>query len=170
MNKNKENICPFKGQVYDNNIFVSLQDILNHILNDVEIFMGKIAALEAKSTKKNKKKKKGKGTLLQNPQTYSTRLISDKNIYSIYTVFSCQLYFCSRGFCVYFDLFQLRRTWLLQKNLQHVSIKSNMALTFWFVSFFSISTFTCFHSSLCGPCSCFSARLPFTGRAQRKDQ
>ncbi|XP_061583075.1 epidermal growth factor receptor kinase substrate 8-like protein 3 isoform X2 [Cololabis saira] len=33
-------------------------DILNHILNEIEIFMGKIAAIEAKSAKKNKKKKK----------------------------------------------------------------------------------------------------------------
>ncbi|XP_007570451.1 epidermal growth factor receptor kinase substrate 8-like protein 3 isoform X1 [Poecilia formosa] len=36
-------------------------DILNHIVTDVEIFMGKISAAEAKSGKKKKKKKKGKG-------------------------------------------------------------------------------------------------------------
>ncbi|XP_073323791.1 epidermal growth factor receptor kinase substrate 8-like protein 3 [Pagrus major] len=33
-------------------------DILNHILNDIEIFMGQIAAVEAKNAKKKKKKKK----------------------------------------------------------------------------------------------------------------
>ncbi|KAM4740164.1 epidermal growth factor receptor kinase substrate 8-like protein 3 [Anableps anableps] len=36
-------------------------DILNHIITDVEIFMGKISAAEAKKGKKKKKKKKGKG-------------------------------------------------------------------------------------------------------------
>uniref|UniRef100_A0A3P9N8J0 EPS8 signaling adaptor L3a n=1 Tax=Poecilia reticulata TaxID=8081 RepID=A0A3P9N8J0_POERE len=41
--------------------FLSVQDILNHIVTDVEIFMGKISAAEAKSGKKKKKKKKGKG-------------------------------------------------------------------------------------------------------------
>uniref|UniRef100_A0A3B3UGX6 EPS8 signaling adaptor L3a n=1 Tax=Poecilia latipinna TaxID=48699 RepID=A0A3B3UGX6_9TELE len=41
--------------------FPSVQDILNHIVTDVEIFMGKISAAEAKSGKKKKKKKKGKG-------------------------------------------------------------------------------------------------------------
>ncbi|XP_023136447.1 epidermal growth factor receptor kinase substrate 8-like protein 3 isoform X2 [Amphiprion ocellaris] len=35
-------------------------DILNHIFNDIEIFMGQVAAAEAKNTKKKKKKKKGK--------------------------------------------------------------------------------------------------------------
>ncbi|KAM6947925.1 epidermal growth factor receptor kinase substrate 8-like protein 3 [Lycodopsis pacificus] len=35
-------------------------DILNHILSDVEVFMGKVAAVVAKNTKKKKKKKKGK--------------------------------------------------------------------------------------------------------------
>ncbi|XP_042358861.1 epidermal growth factor receptor kinase substrate 8-like protein 3 [Plectropomus leopardus] len=35
-------------------------DILNHILSDLEIFMGKIAAVVAKNAKKKKKKKKGK--------------------------------------------------------------------------------------------------------------
>uniref|UniRef100_A0A3B4ZRV6 EPS8-like 3a n=1 Tax=Stegastes partitus TaxID=144197 RepID=A0A3B4ZRV6_9TELE len=37
-----------------------LQDILNHILGDIEIFMGQVAAAEAKNAKKKKKKKKGK--------------------------------------------------------------------------------------------------------------
>ncbi|XP_043979158.1 epidermal growth factor receptor kinase substrate 8-like protein 3 isoform X2 [Gambusia affinis] len=36
-------------------------DILNHIITDVEIFMGKISAADAKNGKKKKKKKKGKG-------------------------------------------------------------------------------------------------------------
>ncbi|XP_038135882.1 epidermal growth factor receptor kinase substrate 8-like protein 3 [Cyprinodon tularosa] len=36
-------------------------DILNHIINDIEIFMGRLAAAEAKNGKKKKKKKKGKG-------------------------------------------------------------------------------------------------------------
>uniref|UniRef100_A0A3P8TEH9 PTB domain-containing protein n=1 Tax=Amphiprion percula TaxID=161767 RepID=A0A3P8TEH9_AMPPE len=35
-------------------------DILNHIFNDIEIFMGQVAAAEAKNTKKKKKKKKEK--------------------------------------------------------------------------------------------------------------
>ncbi|XP_057701134.1 epidermal growth factor receptor kinase substrate 8-like protein 3 isoform X1 [Corythoichthys intestinalis] len=35
-------------------------DILNHIVSDVEIFMGKVAASLAKNAKKKKKKKKGK--------------------------------------------------------------------------------------------------------------
>ncbi|XP_029286503.1 epidermal growth factor receptor kinase substrate 8-like protein 3 [Cottoperca gobio] len=35
-------------------------DILNHILGDIEIFMGKVAAVVAKNTKKKRKKKKGK--------------------------------------------------------------------------------------------------------------
>ncbi|XP_049893457.1 epidermal growth factor receptor kinase substrate 8-like protein 3 isoform X1 [Epinephelus moara] len=35
-------------------------DILNHILSDLEIFMGKVAAIVAKNAKKKKKKKKGK--------------------------------------------------------------------------------------------------------------
>ncbi|KAL6111465.1 eps8l3 [Pungitius sinensis] len=35
-------------------------DILNHVLSDIEIFMGKVAAIVAKNTKKKKKKKKGK--------------------------------------------------------------------------------------------------------------
>ncbi|KAM6980745.1 epidermal growth factor receptor kinase substrate 8-like protein 3 [Aplochiton taeniatus] len=38
-------------------------DILNHIFNDLEIFMGKVAAQEAKNGKKKKKKKK-KGTAI----------------------------------------------------------------------------------------------------------
>ena len=33
-----------------------VQDILNHIFTDLEIFMGQIAASEAKHEKKNKKK------------------------------------------------------------------------------------------------------------------
>nr|XP_046239765.1 epidermal growth factor receptor kinase substrate 8-like protein 3 isoform X2 [Scatophagus argus] len=37
-------------------------DILNHILNDLEIFMGQIAAVVAKNANKKKKKKKGKVT------------------------------------------------------------------------------------------------------------
>uniref|UniRef100_A0A3Q2SWE1 EPS8 signaling adaptor L3a n=1 Tax=Fundulus heteroclitus TaxID=8078 RepID=A0A3Q2SWE1_FUNHE len=41
--------------------FPSFQDILNHIVTDIEIFMGKISAAEAKHGKKKKKKKKGKG-------------------------------------------------------------------------------------------------------------
>ncbi|KAM7422550.1 hypothetical protein PAMA_010544 [Pampus argenteus] len=35
-------------------------DILNHILSDIEIFMGQVAAVVAKNLKKKKKKKKGK--------------------------------------------------------------------------------------------------------------
>ncbi|XP_028302645.1 epidermal growth factor receptor kinase substrate 8 [Gouania willdenowi] len=35
-------------------------DTLNHILNDIEIFIGEIAAVNAKNAKKKKKKKKGK--------------------------------------------------------------------------------------------------------------
>ncbi|XP_044077080.1 epidermal growth factor receptor kinase substrate 8-like protein 3 isoform X2 [Siniperca chuatsi] len=35
-------------------------DILNHILSDIEIFMGQVAAVVAKNAKKKKKKKKGK--------------------------------------------------------------------------------------------------------------
>ncbi|XP_035517490.1 epidermal growth factor receptor kinase substrate 8-like protein 3 [Morone saxatilis] len=35
-------------------------DILNHILGDIEIFMGQVAAVVAKNAKKKKKKKKGK--------------------------------------------------------------------------------------------------------------
>ncbi|XP_023269858.1 epidermal growth factor receptor kinase substrate 8-like protein 3 isoform X1 [Seriola lalandi dorsalis] len=35
-------------------------DILNHILTDIEIFMGQVAAVAAKNAKKKKKKKKGK--------------------------------------------------------------------------------------------------------------
>uniref|UniRef100_A0A673BGY8 EPS8-like 3a n=1 Tax=Sphaeramia orbicularis TaxID=375764 RepID=A0A673BGY8_9TELE len=38
-------------------------DILNHILADIEIFIGKIAAVVAKNASKKKKKKKGKGIL-----------------------------------------------------------------------------------------------------------
>lgn len=41
--------------------FNLLQDILNHILGDVEIFMGKISAILAKNGKKKKRKKKGTG-------------------------------------------------------------------------------------------------------------
>lgn len=41
---------------------LSVQDILNHIITDVEIFMGKISAADAKNGKKKKKKKKGKGS------------------------------------------------------------------------------------------------------------
>lgn len=44
---------------------LSLQDILNHIVTDVEIFMGQVAAVAAKNTKKKKKKKKGKGSQMQ---------------------------------------------------------------------------------------------------------
>ncbi|XP_051932787.1 epidermal growth factor receptor kinase substrate 8-like protein 3 isoform X1 [Hippocampus zosterae] len=35
-------------------------DILNHIINDIEIFMGKVAGVAAKNAKKKKKKNKGK--------------------------------------------------------------------------------------------------------------
>ncbi|XP_045884738.1 epidermal growth factor receptor kinase substrate 8-like protein 3 [Micropterus dolomieu] len=35
-------------------------DILNHIVSDIEIFMGQVAAIVAKNAKKKKKKKKGK--------------------------------------------------------------------------------------------------------------
>lgn len=38
-------------------LVLSLQDILNHIFNDVESFMGQIAAATAKNAKRNKKKK-----------------------------------------------------------------------------------------------------------------
>lgn len=38
-----------------------LQDILNHILNDIEIVMGQIGAALAKKASKKKKKKKKKG-------------------------------------------------------------------------------------------------------------
>lgn len=40
-------------------LLLSLQDILNHILSDIEIFMGQIAAAVAKNAKKKKKKNKG---------------------------------------------------------------------------------------------------------------
>ncbi|XP_069008686.1 epidermal growth factor receptor kinase substrate 8-like protein 3 [Embiotoca jacksoni] len=40
-------------------------DILNHIFSDIEIFVGKIAAVEAKNTKKKKKKKKKKGKAVE---------------------------------------------------------------------------------------------------------
>lgn len=42
--------------------FLSIQDILNHIITDIEIFMGKVSAAEAKNGKKKKKKKKKKGS------------------------------------------------------------------------------------------------------------
>uniref|UniRef100_A0A3Q4GTD5 EPS8 signaling adaptor L3a n=1 Tax=Neolamprologus brichardi TaxID=32507 RepID=A0A3Q4GTD5_NEOBR len=45
-------------------LFSFLQDMLNHILSDIEIFMGQLAAAEAKNAKKKKKmkkKQKGKG-------------------------------------------------------------------------------------------------------------
>lgn len=38
---------------------------MNHIVSDVEIFMGQVAAVVAKNTKKKKKKKKGKGSQMQ---------------------------------------------------------------------------------------------------------
>lgn len=40
-------------------LLLSSQDILNHILSDIEIFMGQIAAAVAKNAKKKKKKNKG---------------------------------------------------------------------------------------------------------------
>uniref|UniRef100_A0A3Q2UWK4 EPS8 signaling adaptor L3a n=1 Tax=Haplochromis burtoni TaxID=8153 RepID=A0A3Q2UWK4_HAPBU len=49
-------------------LFSFLQDMLNHILRDIEIFMGQLAAAEAKNAKKKKtkkKKKKGKGHFTQ---------------------------------------------------------------------------------------------------------
>lgn len=49
-------------------LFSFLQDMLNHILRDIEIFMGQLAAAEAKNGKKKKtkkKKKKGKGHFTQ---------------------------------------------------------------------------------------------------------
>lgn len=54
-NFEKERTFLFENQIGS----VSLQDILNHILNDVEVFIGRIAAAGAKNLKKNKKKKKG---------------------------------------------------------------------------------------------------------------
>uniref|UniRef100_A0A3P9BXH1 EPS8 signaling adaptor L3a n=1 Tax=Maylandia zebra TaxID=106582 RepID=A0A3P9BXH1_9CICH len=41
-------------------LFSFLQDMLNHILRDIEIFMGQLAAAEAKNAKKKKTKKKKK--------------------------------------------------------------------------------------------------------------
>uniref|UniRef100_A0A3Q3KA21 SH3 domain-containing protein n=1 Tax=Monopterus albus TaxID=43700 RepID=A0A3Q3KA21_MONAL len=41
-----------------------LQDILNHVLSDIEIFMGQIAAVVAKTAKKKMKKKKKKGKVM----------------------------------------------------------------------------------------------------------
>lgn len=49
-------------------LFSFLQDMLNHILSDIEIFMGQLAAAEAKNAKKKKtkkKKQKGKGHFTQ---------------------------------------------------------------------------------------------------------
>uniref|UniRef100_A0A3Q0SSE3 EPS8 signaling adaptor L3a n=1 Tax=Amphilophus citrinellus TaxID=61819 RepID=A0A3Q0SSE3_AMPCI len=52
-------------------LFYFLKDILNHIVSDIEIFKGQIAAVEAKNAKKKKKKmmkkkkKKGKGNFMQ---------------------------------------------------------------------------------------------------------
>lgn len=37
---------------------------MNHIVSDIEIFMGQVAAIVAKNAKKKKKKKKGKGNLM----------------------------------------------------------------------------------------------------------
>lgn len=37
-----------------------LQDILNHVINDIEAFMGRVAAVAPKEDKKKNKKKKNK--------------------------------------------------------------------------------------------------------------
>lgn len=49
-------------KIYRNKVLVSflflLQDILNHILGDIEIFVGQLSAVAAQSAKKKKKSKK----------------------------------------------------------------------------------------------------------------
>lgn len=45
--------------------FIFLQAELNELLNDIETFMGKLAASVTKDGKKKNKKKKGKGDLMR---------------------------------------------------------------------------------------------------------
>lgn len=66
----------YRKRIVVNDFFLSLQDILNHVLSDIEIFMAKVTAIVAKNTKKKKKKKKGKGNLVQKIKEY-TRLYLD---------------------------------------------------------------------------------------------
>lgn len=49
----------FRRERRGNNPPLSLQDIFNHIVGDIEIFVGQITAAQAKTAKKKKKKKKG---------------------------------------------------------------------------------------------------------------
>lgn len=66
---------------------LSSQDILNHIVSDIEIFMGKVATVVAKNSKK-KKKKKGKGNSRQTYMEghYIENVISRDGLI-IYTLF-----------------------------------------------------------------------------------
>lgn len=64
-----------------------LQDILNHIFNDVEIFMGQIAAATAKNAKK-KKKNKGNANNTGTP----LEVIYSVNIWVVGTNSSCLYY------------------------------------------------------------------------------
>ncbi|KAK2915029.1 hypothetical protein Q8A73_005623 [Channa argus] len=55
-NTEENNVPPLRPYTeFDRNM-----DMLNHILSDTEIFVGQVAAVEAKNAKKKKKKKKGK--------------------------------------------------------------------------------------------------------------
>uniref|UniRef100_A0A3B5KTA6 Uncharacterized protein n=1 Tax=Xiphophorus couchianus TaxID=32473 RepID=A0A3B5KTA6_9TELE len=63
--------------------FLSVQDILNHIITDVEIFMGKISAADAKNAKKKKKKKKGKGDGMPPEEEFSDCLHKIKSGFNL---------------------------------------------------------------------------------------
>lgn len=110
--------------------FFSLQDILNHIIGDIEIFMGKVGAIEAKNGKKQRKKKKGKGN----------SVLRSSNVH--------KMHLCTH-FILYFIWFEVWTPCLLTRNSQNVFVKSKVASICWFVSLFTHSPFIHFTHSLC---------------------